>query len=669
MRRHLHIVALLLVAALAFADSAQAQPGGIMRRLPRGGAGGAGSGGDSLAHRTGLEDSITINFRYLDSTRLQKFDSSIADFTKRIPLPWHHFHIGNLGTATHSMMFPALRQSGWDPGFHAYDVYNFTIDETRLFNTTRPYSEINYLLGSRVEQMIQFIHTQNILPNWNASFQYRLLTAPGFFQNQSTNHNNYRFGSWFQSKNRRYQNFVMLVGNKLQSGENGGIREDLNYLDSISFNERSTIPTQLGPNAQGNRNFFSSDIPTGTRYTNADFILRQQYDIGQKDSIVTDTVVIPLFYPRLRFEHTLNYRTFKYRFSDNVPDSAYYVDKYGINPGDRYFRMDYWKELHNDFSIYQFPDAKNPQQFFKAGAGLQLLTGRFDSLRTRENYYNFLVHGEYRNKTRNKKWDIGAFGKFYVNGLNAGDYNAHLSLKRLISRRIGYLELGFGNVNRTPSFVYDSLSSFNLVGNLNFKKENTTEIFGSLEIPHSKFKLSGRYLLLSNFLYLSDFKHPAQYGPIFNVLQATLEKQFRIAGNWNWRTWVVIQQATGDAPLNLPLLLTRNQIGYDGNLGFKNLLISFGLELRYYTPYYADQYSPLLGRFFNQNTVKVKMEIPETAAYLHFRIKSFTAYVRTENLNAFNPAGGGFTNNNIVSPGYPYPGLQFRLGVFWSFVN
>jgi hypothetical protein len=116
-------------------------------------------------------------------------------------------------------------------------------------------------------------------------------------------------------------------------------------------------------------------------------------------------------------------------------------------------------------------------------------------------------------------------------------------------------------------------------------------------------------------------------------------------------------------------VLTRNQFGYDGNLGFKNLLASFGLELRYYTPYKADMYSPLLGQFFNQEQTTVKMEVPEVAAYLHFRIKTFTAYIRVENLNSLNPATGGFTNNNIVSPGYPYPGMLFRLGVYWSFIN
>src|SRR5690606_19486091 len=117
----------------------------------------------------------------------------------------------------------------------------------------------------------------------------------------------------------------------------------------------------------------------------------------------------------------------------------------------------------------------------------------------------------------------------------------------------------------------------------------------------------------------------------------TAEKEFKIGGNWNWRTWLVVQQPTGGAPLHLPLVLTRNQIGYDGNLGFKNLLTSFGLEFRYYTPYKADAYSPLPGQFFNQDQTTIRMDIPEITAYLHFRIKTFTAYLRVQNLNAFDP--------------------------------
>ena len=679
MRKQPIKILLLLIVLSAFVDAAFAQPGGALRRMGSGGSyrgPAGGKGKDSLQKRNNLQDSITISFRYLDSTRMQKFDSSITDFTQRFPVPWHHYHLGNVGNATHSMIFPPLKAAGWDHGFHAYDAYNFNDYETKLYNTTRPFTEIQYQIGSRFEQVLGLIHTQNIMPNWNASFQYRLVNSPGMFRNQNTNHNNYRFSSWYQSKNKRYQNFFVLVGNKLQSAENGGIKDDINYLDSTdTYGDRDGIPTRLGPLGRGiSSNFFANSIVTGTRYTNASYILRQQYDlIGNKDSIVTDSTVIPLFYPRLRLELNTSIKTYNYRYNDNNTDTngiRFYKTYYELDTPRIFAYQDKWRDFTNDFSIYQFPDAKNSQQFFKAGAAFQMLTGTFDTGVVTNKYHNFFIHGEYRNKTRNRKWDVEAYGNFYVNGMNAGDYNAHVSLKRLISKNIGYLELGFANVNRTPSFVFDSTSSFYLDTTYqNFNKENYTEIFGSFDLPKLKAKIYGRYLLISNYTYYKSFIETDQYGTLFNLLQVTAEKQIKLGKRWNWRTWLVFQQLTGNPPLNVPFFLTRNQIGYDGNLGFKNLLTSFGLEIRYFTPYKADAYSPVIGQFFNQENQTIKMKMPDVAAYLHFRIKTFTAYLRFENLNTLDFSTGQFTRNNLVSPNYPYPGLQMRIGVYWTFIN
>ncbi|WP_143774203.1 putative porin [Niastella vici] len=644
----------------------------------------SGGGSDSIGHRTGLEDSITIHFRFLDTSRLQNFDSVLYDFSKRINVPWYHVNLGNLGTASRSLLFEPKMKAGWDHGFHAFDIYNLTVQDARFYNTTRPYAELNYLLGSKSEQLIRLMHTQNLKPNWNMAFEYRLINAPGFFQNQNTNHNNYRFTSWYQSKNKRYQNFIVIVGNKLQSGENGGIKADGNYLDSAggAYDERSNIPTKLGPDQPGSRNFFSSNIPTGTNYTNATYMLRQQYDLGQKDSlVVNDTTTIPLFYPRLRLEHTIALSTYHYRFHDNYSDTNYYDSLYAIplrKNRDTFFNREHWRELVNDFSIYTFPDAKNAGQFLKLGASLQTLKGEFidsvylkDSSFTKD-YYNFFVHGEYRNRTRNKKWDIEALGNFYVNGNNAGDYNAYISLQRLISRQIGYLQVGFQNTNRTPSYVYNPNSSFYLdsaASPIDLKKENTSILFGSFVQPKLRLKLTGKYYVVTNYTYYTNYMHVEQATTLFNVLQVSAEKIFRIGGSWNWKTWVVLQQRIGDGPVNLPLLTTRNQVGYDGTLGFKNLRISFGAEMRYFTSYKAPQYSPLIGQYFYQNETTVKLARPDLSAYLHFRIKSFSAYVRAENLNALNPSQGGFTKNNVPTIDYPYPGMQIRVGIFWSFVN
>jgi hypothetical protein len=680
----------LVLVALVSGEALLAQ--NPLGRFGNIGAGGGGGGKDSLVHRKA--DTITINFRYLDSSRLQHLDSSVYYLGDKIPRPATWINMGNMGAASRNLVFTPRMLSGWDPGWHAFDLYAFTAEGTRFFNTTKPYTELGYMLASRSEQDIDVVHTQNVRPNWNFGLEYRLINAPGTFINQNSNHNNYRFSSWYQSRNKRYQNFFVLVSSKLTASENGGI-QDPKALDSTKYSTQATIPVQIGPNlAAIYSNPFISTVTTGTKYSTSTYLMRQQYDLGQKDSIVTDSSVIPLFYPRLRIENTEAFTTYNYKFIDyyypgsyNL-DTGYYTHHLGlgyIQPTDTVTRQDNWHVLSSDMSLYQFPDAKNPQQFFKLGATLEVLSGRFDTsalvtgnLLTAHKVHdqNVFGHAEYRNKTRNQKWDIEAYGRLYLNGLDVGDYNAYIALRRLISRNLGYFEAGFENTNRTPGFIFDRASSFNLdtaAQRRNFLKENTTHLFASIDQPKHQFNLSASLYLLSNYTYVADYYKEAQASSLFNLLQVSLRKQFTIYRHWHWRTLTILQQVAGSSPVHVPLLVSSNQVGYDGSLGFKNLNLSFGAEIRYISPYKADGYSPVTGQFFSQKATNttITQNLPDINLYLHLRIRGFTAYVQGENLNAmaFHPAGFGFYNNNFVAPYYPEPGFVFRFGIFWSFIN
>jgi len=649
---------------------------GVGRNIGR--IGKPGSTSDSLHHRNRNEDSVTIYYRYLDSSRHYKLDSAINDFTARFPIPATNIYLGNLGNASKPILFTPNLTPGWDPGFHAFDIYKWKPEAVRFFNTTRPYSELNYLLGTRTEQIIEVMHTQNVRPNWNASFQYRFINSPGFFQGQNTNHNNILFSSWYEGKRKRYNNYFFVLANHLQSSENGGIKNDEDYLrNTLSYKDRFNIPTVLGGDQSFTTDFFSTDIKTGNRYREFSAVMRQQYDLGKKDSLVTDSLVIPLFYPRLRFEHTIAYNTYKYQYFDfnarDIVDSAYYHDKYGltINPPDTVYLRDRWKSLVNDFSIYQFPDAKNQQQFIKLGAQFQNLKGEFDN--DSSSFYNLIFRAEYRNKTRNQKWDVELFGSLYSAGFNSGDYNGHITLKRFVGKKKqGYAEVGFENVNRSPSFLFDTRSSFYLDTSVTagFKKENSSHIFASIYQPGLKLKLSGDYYLISNYTYFTDYSKLGQYEPLFNFLKISAQKVFRVSRHLNWYADIYLQQRTGGAPLNTPLIFTRNRLAFEGNF-FRNLNLSTGLEIKYHTAYKADNYSPVLGQFFYQDSVTISNR-PDISAFLHFRIRSFKGFLRVENLNTMQvtkDGGFGFTNNNLAAPGYPYPGMQIRLGIWWGFVN
>jgi hypothetical protein len=635
------------------------------------GMGSGGAGKDSLQHRK--DDTISITYRYLDSSRLLKMDSEVYNFYLRYPLQPTYIDFGNIGTASHDLIFNPFMQPGWDGGWHAYDPYVYTIEDSRFYNTTKPYSELGYLLGSHAEQMINLTTTQNITRNWNAFFNYRLINSPGTYNNQNTNHNNYRFTSWYRSDNKRYQAFLLLLGSKLESAENGGIQNNAD-LDSTSYVNRFTIPTNMGiqNTFAGTNQFFSSNIATGTFYTTGFFALRQQYDIiGLKDSIVTDTVVTPLFYPKFRAEQTINYSTYHERFLDYYPQPEYYIKNLNfISVPDTINLSDLWHNLTNDFSLYSFPDSKNPQQFLKAGLTVQTMKGSYDAGEV--SYYNLFAHGEYRNKTKNKKWDVEAFGNFYINGTNAGDYNVYISLKRQISKSLGFLQVGFENVNRSVSMAWTQQSSFGFGVDRAFNKENVIHLFGSYDQPKLDLTLNANYYLMNNYPYFKDYYFAEQETNPFNVLIISADKRFALTRHLILRASAIVQKVAGASPVHIPLFVTQDQIGYEGKLGLKNLVLATGLEIRYYTPYLADGYSPIVGQFFSQTETTIAQKLPDINAYVNLRIRSFVAYFRLENLNTaqVTPAYGfGFTNNNFVAPSYPYAGLKIRLGIYWSFVN
>lgn len=678
--RYLISIVLLLITVEGLAQDPMRGATDRIRNMR--GAMSGGQGGDSLGRRDKNEDSITITYRYLDTARQFLLDSSIKDFTK-YPIPPQYNHLGNTGSPAQSMLFSPILKSGWDGGYHSLDLYKFTVDRARFFVATRPFSEINYMIGSRSEQYIELMHTQNIRPNWNAHFQYRFINAPGMYKSQKTSHNNYLFTNWVQSKDKRYNNYFAIVANKLQAGTNGGVLTTdgsgnyYNYLDDSRYANRFRVPTKLGGDAEGGYNFFNTDVPTGNKYNDVNFVMRQQYDLGRKDSLVTDSTVIPLFFPRLRVEHTAQYSVYRYVFEGLARDAAYFQQYYGLNVPTNtssFLIQDKWKELTNDFSIYTYPDEKNTQQFIKVGAAMQNLTGNLKDSNTVHQFVNIFGHGEYRNRTRNQRWDLMAYGKFYFAGLNLGDYEAKASIQSLLGQRIGSLKLGFDNVNRSPGYNMNPNSSFYLMPEeTEFKKENITHIYAEIYQPVLKMNLNGHYYLINNYLYLTEFYKYRQHNVLFNLLQINAGKVFEAGRKkqWKWRADVSVQKVIGSAPVNVPLVYTRNRFAYEGNLGYRRLDLAFGIDTRYRLNYKANHYSPVLGEFFYQNDSTVKYKLPDIAGFVHFRINNFKLFFRAENLNTFRILDGqaGWTNHNFGAPDYPYPGLIIRLGIFWGFVN
>lgn len=631
-------------------------------------------GGDSLQRRDNNADSITIFFRMFDSSRIHRIDSSVHDFSRRFPLPPANLYLGNLGSPTKSMVFSPNLKPGFDPGFHAFDTYRFTVANTRVFQTTRPYTELDYLLGGRSEQTIKILHTQNFNPSWNGLFDYKFINTPGHFKNSNTSHSAIRLATSFYTRNRRYSGNAMFITNRNRASENGGILSD-SFLHSTNtaYDERFNIPTWLGGDGSYGSNFFTSSVSTGSEQKSKTFFFRHQYDLGQKDSTYgADSAIIRLFYPRFRLQHQFSYTNYQFNYSDgntSASNTAYnkiYQERYGITLVSTPLSLtDKWTDLTNEGAIELFPEKNNQEQYLKAGAGYQFLKGKFGN--ANENFSNLYLLGEYRNRTRNRKWDIEANGKFFLAGLNAGDYNAAVSLQTDLGKKLGILRVGFQNVNRTPSFVFDTRSSYLVTGNTDFNKENWTVLNGDLYINRLGLHLLANYYIVSNYTYWSDFSTARQQNTLQNVLHIGGEKIIRVSRRWNWYAELHFQQSTG-SDINLPNVYTRNRLVYEGQF-YKNLSLATGIEMRYFTPFKADDWSPFNQQWVVKNETTISNR-PDIAAFLHFRIRGLRIYIRAENLNTVSFSQGfKFTNNNYAAPLYPIPGFIFRFGFYWSFVN
>ncbi|MBC7687705.1 MAG: hypothetical protein H7211_05955, partial [Aquabacterium sp.] len=135
MYKILFFLLLLLCVETGFAQSGLSGITNAGRNLSGGGGKGS-SKSDSLGlgfeHRDDLKDTITVTYRYLDSIRNIRIDTNITDFYKYFSVPAAQQYLGNNGTAGYPLIFSPYAKAGFDAGFHAFDAYKFTFENSRF---------------------------------------------------------------------------------------------------------------------------------------------------------------------------------------------------------------------------------------------------------------------------------------------------------------------------------------------------------------------------------------------------------------------------------------------------------------------------------------------------------------------------------------------------------
>lgn len=604
-------------------------------------------------------------------------DTEVHNFQRRPFIQPYWRDLGNLGTPARSLLFTPenLGRTGPSLGYHVYDVYRFNADSLRFYNTTRPYTAFNYQLGSKLEQTLRFMHTQNISPRWNFAAQYQKINSPGYYKLQRSNHDAGALSTHFSTKDQRYELYGAVVYNKEQTDENGGIRAD-SFLNSATFSDRATIPVLLDNPYYGN----TSSAGRRSSYTNTmrDFnvLIRHQYTLGRHDTLYNadSTQYSIALVPRFSVGHRFEAGSEKHTFKSLVPDSAIWSSFFNrrFSSLDSVFSQQHWTWVDNRFVLSGFVGKGAQQLSATAGIGNRVDAFYTDYAVGREtsSFISTYITGEVRKEALTAgAWGYGASAKLFITGAAIGDLLLNGALSKDFGPRIGSLSIGAMQQLSEAPYAYTIYRNQYFRQSAGLSKESITSFFGELRSPRFGVVVGARSYLMGNYIYLTDTLGRVTNGKLqlsqsasaFSVTQITARKILRL------RSFVLdvdaaLQGNTGDAPLYVPLVLGRASLSYEAPLFRGALKAATGLDMRYHSRFTPYGYSPFYNRFYFQQAYTAD-NYPEASLFFNFKVKRFRAYIMGDQLQTL------FWRNTVVTPGYPSQDLMVRFGFEWVMVN
>ncbi len=625
-----------------------------------------------------------------DLTRIQevKVDTAVTDFHIYHPAYKNSISVqslGNIGNSYQSGDFFQRRPSEKDFLFQMnYYDYATLPGEVKFYNVTKPYTLLTYgqwfSNKPKGETVLKVFQTQNINKQINFGFYYNSIGSSGKYLNQQAKD---RSLGLFSSGNFDKYDYWFSVGkNSYDNQENGGLPnpKDIENPDIKAEN----IAVWL------------TDVKSLN--TNSFITLTHQYKLGTWKEVEDKKEIFQQFTPRVALMHVLDFQKAGRIFTEADPNPTY---AYGTDLGTvSFYGKDHVPYINgtrgssaapatNDKSgqtvltnrfVMKFLEATDRKYTF----GKQLFISNdlvntyfpqeeltIDSvgvkqsplgLTQKHNYSNTYIGGSaYR--TNGQFWSWSASGKSFIQGRNALDYELSGAIEKPFrAKKDTSLIRIFANMSsRTPNYFFEHYYSNHYKWENVFDKTYTMKIGATIDKPGWRLKASVNYSIINKFVFFNEKALPEQAASEFSVVQAMLNKDFKFGG-LNIRNWVVLQKTTTNVYLALPSVSIRNSIYYE-NTYAKVLFFQLGLDTRYETSYYADQYSPATGMFYRQSVEKMG-DYAWIDAFANFKLKRTAFYFKYTNLTSQFVKGGYYT-----SLGYPAPAATLLFGLSWSFYN
>lgn len=655
------------LCSLCFLLCCLCQATAVSAQLPNAGVkSNYGNANDSAGKKTNTSDweseDAFVFYTFAHAPVKYAPDTSIHSMHRRpFSLPWNR-DLGNLGSPNMELQFAPQNPIGLSLGYHTFDALRFQLDSLRYYNTTKPYSVFTYNLGSKLEQVAQIIHAQNISPNWNVAVNYRKINSPGYYIIQRNNHDNFNLTTNYTAPSQHYALKAAIVYNKEQHDENGGMLAD-SFLNNIQYADRKSIPVAFYQSG-----YSLTRSPVTTLQRDITFLMDHAYTWGHIDTLYNQdsSQFAQRLMPRFRISHRFEMGAQRYQYKDVRPDSLRYASFFQTNfaSSDSVFMRQEWFYVDNRLMLNGILGKMGHELVFNAGVGSRMdnFLTLFVQGKTGDNVLsNYLIGSIHKDAQGYKQWAYDAHAQFFVTGAAAGNLFAQAQINKDWGKYWGAIQIGLRQQLNNAPFNFTTYQNQFWARQNSFDKESSTLLYAQYQLPSKQWSISFKHYLLANYLYFDAQQMPQQSSSAFNLNQISLRKQFNF-GRFTLDNEILYQQVDQIAPIHLPTWLGRHQLAIESFVFKHQLKIATGLEVRYHSSYYANGYSPFFNQFYLQNTYLVA-NIPSASVFFNFKLKRFLSYVMFDQVQQL------FHANQLISQGYAAQNAMLRFGFSWTLIN
>ena len=605
-----------------------------------------------------------------------------------------------------------------------FSFFRGSLQDFRFTNTKSPITNLAYhSCGNRQtgEDRVRGYFATNINKLAGLGFKIDYSYGVGYYFAQP----NSMFGSTFYGyyRGERYNLHAYVGINHMKMGENGGIEDDRYIEDPLSTGQSyspGNIPTMLDQtwNRNHEQHYYLthrynlgftriieipdslkpsppsaaellSDLPDSIQIVLREDTLARRITVDSLLQVWHDSQEVPKeFIPVTSLIHTLDVSNLKHEYLSHNTTNNYYTNCY-FGDGNKMQDLTRALSVRNTFGIALREGFNKWAQMGITLFGThklrsyKLMDGEGGMTRYTES--DVSVGGELA-RTQDSRFHFNTSAEVWLIGEHAGDLN--IDGKTDLNLRLGKLDTLLTDIHvnfmhRKPTFFfrhYHSQSAW--WDNNDLDREVRLKIDGTLRLKKLGTRLNVGFENVSNYTYfgmqntLLDGKDamsllPTDYSHAVGVMQTGSVQVFgaTLAQDLNWKVihWdnqVSFQTSTNQDALPLPKLNVYTNLYLLFRIA-KVLRVQIGGDMRYFTSYYAPDYSPAIQQFAVQDTGHERVKIgnyPIIGAYANMHLKHCRIYVSLRHVNA----GSG---HSFLVPHYPINPMTIHFGLSWNFFN